>query len=572
MLREYSNDREEYPLLPANLSDIPSPKTNLRERMSEAPDTSLTNPAYKGSNTPNQSTKEHAKKVCLAITSNRGNDSQFSEKNQKEILWNFALDGSQNCDALYLTRPTSSGQRSQDLGHCPKCGKIYRYRCSCDSPKCAQKFCAQNYGIEKGEIVADKISAIKDWSRYPNIGMYHVFLSPPPELAPYWAQWGQYLEEMYFIAHKFLSEGLRASGYTLVAHTHRGRKKDYDLREASRWIGIEDPEDTEGGPYWRVGFHFHSVAMVFNPRSPQYLKSLCREFYNLTGWVIKIKTINDTPEKVIQYQLSHAGLPTRAGAKRSMPAIRFYGTFAPTKLRKIELGFIIRGRKCPEDNTPVNVYAKHGVPNTVHTKLHAYMPVFPHGVPNPSLDMVKEILSEIPLVPYWSPTGKRIYQRILNKSDIVRLLAVPELKIPSRLIPDLDKLYSADPYEPDDIDDGDLPPVTTWIEDEPSEDPAEDPPEISPELPPSGPSRLGQQFDLSEIAEYCPGSRFLQLHTEAIADISHRDRLRAGPDPGGPPEAEPREGGPVPTAPEGTEAHSGRAVQGGAHRPPGAVV
>ena len=425
--------------------------------------------------------------------------------------------------------------------------------------------------------MADKIQLIKDATRTKNVQAYHVFISPPPELAPYWVQWGQHLEELYFIASKILHDGLGSSGYSIVAHTHRGAKKDRDLSEASRWLGIENPEDGgEGRPFWRVGFHFHSLALIFNPRSPHYLKALCREIYNLTGFIVKLKPVKDHPENIIQYQLSHAAIFTRAGSKRSMPVIRFYGTLAPTKIKKVDLGVIIQGRKCPTDGAPVRVYAKHGTPNTVHRKLYGYLPVYPRGTLNPAEIEIKAILDDVPLSPYWSPTGRPILQRILNKSDLQRLGAVEDLRIPARLIPNPELLYSADPYEPDEYDDGDLPPVTlTWDpEGAPSEDPAEDhPPEDPPEISPRrSPSPLGLMYDLTEIMEFCPDSRYIKLHTEAIADISHRDRLGAGPDPGGPPEAEPREGGPVPTSPEGAEAHPGRAVQGGAHRLPGAVV
>ena len=509
LVRGTAPDREQYPPLPQDLGEIPSPKSYLRDHLSGAPDTSGTNPALKGSNTPKSTSKDHAKKLCLALLSNRGNDSQFSKKNQCEILLNFALDGSNNCTAPWLSRRTSSGQSSKDIGHCPQCGRPWRFRGTCDSPKCTQPKCSEKYGTEKGEAVADKIKFILDHAPGINVQQYHVFISPPPELAPFWAQWSQYLEELYNIASKILKKGLGASAYSIVAHTHRGAKKDRDLSEASRWLGIdppEDPEGTEARPFWRVGFHFHSLALIFNPRTPQYLKSLCKEIYNLTGFIVKIKPVKDHPENIIQYQLSHAGIFTKASSKRSIPAIRFYGNFAPTKIKKVDLGVIIQGRKCPADGSPLNVYAKHGVPNTVHRKLYGYLPVWPRGVVNPSAEEIKEIIEDIPPTPYWSPNGKRISQKILTKRDFQKLKNVPDLHIPARLINNPDLLYNTDPYEPDEYDDGDLPPgKLSW---DPEGAPSQDPPEIIPPRP--QPSALGLMYDLTELMEFCPGSRFIQ--------------------------------------------------------------
>ena len=531
IVRDTAGDREQYPPVPEDIGDMISPKDYIRNRLQDLPEisdgSSVPNAPIKGSNVPKMTlekrskitAKEKAFLTVLATVKKKGHDNKQNEKNKTLISLNFSEDGSANCSPTFIKRYASSGIPSPDVSYCPKCKTPLKYRTTCDSPKCTQKYCAEKYGTEKGETIADKIAFIESASVREASSLFHVFVSPPPELAPYWAQWGAHLEEMYNITWRIL-QGLGASGASVVAHTHRGRKKDHDLKSARDWLSLkDDPEEISGngGPFWRVGFHFHAVAMVFQARSFQFLKAMCREIYNLTGWIVHIKPIENTPEKVIKYQLSHAGLFTKVNSKRSMPAIRPYGNFAPTKIKKVPLGVVIEGRVCRNDSEPLDVYAKPLNPSTVHRNIWGYLPRFPKGTPDPSGEKLSEILEDLRTIPYWDVLGRPITQTLVTPRDILKFSQVPDFYLPKRLVPPI--MYDSDPYEPDEIAE-ELPEIMTVeivsaedLKKDPEETSSGDPPEIS-EKPPPTIRKLGHMYDMMELLEYVPNCRFITCNQD----------------------------------------------------------
>lgn len=559
LLRDTAGDREQLPPVPEDIGDMISPKDYIRNRLQDLPEisdgSSVPNAPNKGSNVPKTTpekrskitAKNHALKTVLDMVKKHGHNAKQTARNKTLISLNFSEDGSANCSPLFLKRFASSGIPSPDISYCPKCKTPMKYRTTCDSPKCTQKYCAEKYGTEKGEIVGDKIGTVERLTVRGASSLFHVFVSPPPDMAPYWVQWGAHLEEMYNITWRLL-QGLGASAGSIVAHTHRGRKKDHDLKSARDWLSLkDDPEEISGngGPFWRVGIHFHAVAMVFQARSFQFLKAMCREIYNLTGWIVHIKPIENTPEKVIKYQLSHAGLFTKVNSKRAMPAIRFYGNFSPVKIRRIDLGVVIEGRICRNDSEPLDVYAKPLTPSTVHRKIWGYLPRIPKGIPDPSGEKLSEILENLRTIPYWDVLGRPITQRLVTPADILKLSQVPDFYLPKRLVPPI--MYDRDPYEPDEIAE-ELPEIMEIehvsaedLKKDPEETSSGDPPEIS-EKPPPTIRKLGHMYDMMELLEYVPDCRFITCNQDiGISSPGPSGaRLTGGPAEGRSPE----EGGP----------------------------
>lgn len=474
-----------------------------------------------------------------------GHKTANSQKNRRRILHNFPMDGSHTCSPLFRNRFTSSGMSSADISHCPECAAVERYRTTCDSPRCGSTYCAETYGNDRGAVIADKIDMMKRQSGGAKMETLHIFVSPPQQEAQQWTQWGPHLEELYQMTCSIVRAGLGACAWSIVAHSHRGAKKDTDMQEAARWLDLGKPEGSGGGPYWRAGFHFHVLAVIFNPRSFAYMKAVCREIYRLTGFIVHVKRVTDTPENVIKYQLSHAAIFTREGSSRTMPALRSYGNFAHTKIQKRDLGIVIEARICPEDKTPLQVYAKGGTPSTVHRRVWGYMPRYPKGFLNPAAAEIAAVLDNIPPSPYWSASGRPIEQTILKKSDLEKLVAIDDLFIPKRLIPAV--MLDRDPYEPDDYDLDDFPEIRIkWNTPAGSSEP-EPVPEASQQPPDSLRiiSPRGQIYDMLELQEFMnEGTRFLCKPDKESYPVKDPPR---GSVPGeDPPEAQRRAGGPLP--------------------------
>lgn len=517
-----NTDRERPPVFPSSPGEISGPLDYIRGRLDMTPGTDRTNAPLLGFQTPKSTSEkeikkgtkktaiQHVENIIKKLFKNHGRKNSFSPKNETLIEWDFTADGSKKCTPFYLPRRTSEGYSETDVSVCPECYDLRKYRSYCDNLRCSQKYCAEQSATERAFSVSDRFEMITQHTEPGAVSGFHIFVSPPPELSPYWIQYGPYFDQLNNIIADIM-HGIGFQGFTSVWHTHRGRKKDPDLKDAKKWLSIDGGSDGEDNPYfWRLGPHAHIFAFMFNSRTMQYFKALCREIYNKTGFIVHIKPVktdSDDIARVIKYQLSHAGIGYKMTSGRALPVIRSYGMLAPNSkgvLKKVDLGTVIAVRPCSCSSckgSPLETL-KH-TPSTVHRKLFGYIPKVPQGVPDYPGDMVHAITDNLPTVPYWDPSGRPIVQKIIPASSLKRLLSLDDLFIPERHVPRY--VLDRDPEEPE-IDPGEIS-VPYWVTDDyPSDDlPGDIPPTESSSPPPKRPPAVpswGQLYDVYELMQY----------------------------------------------------------------------
>ena len=149
----------------------------------------------------------------------------------------------------------------------------------------------------------------------------HVVISPPPEYARFIGIRKGYdllMEDFYRVADAFDMHGF------MILHPWRGKKDD-----ESDVSLIVQGEDLDASDYWRLGPHAHSVAFC----DPQRIVEAAEEFYNATGWVIKVVAEDMDElyaENVLSYALSHCGIGHWDGHK-DLKTLHPFGYLATSK-------------------------------------------------------------------------------------------------------------------------------------------------------------------------------------------------------------------------------------------------
>ena len=393
---------------------------------------------------------ERAKITCLATLSKHGKKTIEKEEFSKEILWDFSASKSE-CSPFWLRRFDGSPDVEIHSDHHVKANRSH-----CDNLGCSTPMCCDLSAREKASGVADKLSFVERLSTSSGgrSQRYHVFVSPPQDLGKKWMCYSGYFEEMSRIASVFMEVGLGMTAYSMAFHPWRGRKEK-DRIEALQYVGggsEENSSEISGNSYfWRLGPHFHVLGIVSGAviKTQRYLHKLCKEIYRITGWVVHIKPVEEHPELVWKYVLTHVGLGQKAGSKRSLPAFRNFGLSSPRGINKIDLGHITKVRPCPKCGEMCNDL--HGDLSSVRTKFNGY-----------ALKIDKKyVVSRV-----GSILGSSNWE--VGKSELSALLHIPELFISKRSVP----RYVVPPEEihPEDF----LP-----LEEDPPE-------EISSERPPEG--------------------------------------------------------------------------------------
>ena len=151
-------------------------------------------------------------------------------------------------------------------------------------------------------------------------------------------------------------------------------------------------------------------------KSEKYLRKMCKELYNLTGWIVHIKRVEAHPELVWKYVLTHVGLGFKEGSRRALPSFRNYGLSSPRGINKIDLGHITKVRPCPKCGGMCNDL--HGGLSSVRSKFNGY-----------ALKMDKKsVLEDVERI--LSPGRFEV-----GKTELLSLLRVPDLFIPRRAVP-----------------------------------------------------------------------------------------------------------------------------------------
>lgn len=534
---------QEWEPLPELPEDVPSPLEYIRGRV--APLLSPY-PATNGLDTPNETPKDTPQKTRLAVGPDvydvKKIQTKFLSKKtgveaaqmgvlraldthgyhrpkdgERGIVWGHTADGMNDCKQFYLKRPVN---QQVDVGYCPKCHTPFKFSSHCDSPRCRNRGCANKYAKDKGAGISKFTEIIETSLRVGTSERFHVIVSPPPELSPYWIQNAGHLAELYKVVWDLLETSLGASAGTIVTHPYRG-KKDKEITEAREYVGAPElPEDEDNSYFWRVGPHFHAYILALQPRGWKFLRAVCTEIYRLTGFVTKLWTVGKSSEdvqNVVSYQLTHAGIPYKIGSCKNMQVLRRYGLFSRILgPKKIDLGHTIEQRECMFDRSPLETYGKSS-PNTLHVKQSAY--VFRSSKRNKlpawietDITRLNRILERAPVRTYLGPMGKPIQKRILTPDLVEQIEQLPDVftEFSGR------RLFYDDPPEPRFI--REWPPVAVCDYLGPGDvcvpipENVEDDPEDGPPRPPGGvpvPAvrvdpgvRAGQIKDVMELLEY----------------------------------------------------------------------
>ena len=451
--------------------------------------------------------KIDAQKTALALSKKHGkHDLKKSEKFQK-ILWNRSADGSKNCEPFFMYSPTTSGIMQPDVMYCPDCGHVVRRRSHCDNPRCSQSQCGDHYARVKGDDFGARSDLIRKLASQCGIGTatYHIIVSMPADLSAQWIQNAEHYETML----RFNSEimhGLGMSGWATVTHTHRGDKKhDRDLRDtiADLDLPIKSTsavyDHADGGYYWRMGAHFHNVAIALNPLDMPYFKAFCKAFYSYTGILVKVIE-HDNPAEAVRYIVTHMGIGTKINgdgepAKRTMPAIRYYGTFSPRKsLKREDIGVVlaIPPCNCPEcKGGPMSDI--HGVPAIRPHKMTLYRPRPPRKYRDYIGEDLERILDQRPTVETFNNRGEPTIQKIITRDILKKLISSGDFYIPPTEIPRyiIDGYYYVPDYYPEDL-------AVPCMVSEQYNGPEE---EITETPVPRQPSREGQIYDTLELLD-----------------------------------------------------------------------
>lgn len=406
--------------------------------------------------------KEQALLTTLAMFRKHGKKDLGKNEKFQKIVWNFSMDGSKNCDPIDLMTPTSTGHMQPDVVVCPDCKHVIRRRSYCDNPRCSSHRCGDHYAKSKSEDFRGHADNLINMAKDSNVpaGAYHVIVSFPADLSAQWLQRADHYETLLRIVSDIM-RGLRMSAWATITHTHRGQKKhDRDLHDTIKDLGLPvksttaqfDRDDT--GYYWRIGPHFHNVGVSIMPYDMPFYKAYCKTLYSMSGILVKIIPHND-PAEAVRYALTHMGIGTKLKetevtksdgsveiqtipAKRTMPAIRYYGEFSPTKSQAIEDGGTILGASpCvrPGCDCGQPMHDLHGVPAIRSHKVKIYRHRPPRGCPDILGDELKKILDLRPEVDAYDNRGRPIKQRILTHDLLRRILANRDFYIPKSLIP-----------------------------------------------------------------------------------------------------------------------------------------
>ena len=420
---------------------------------------------------------ERAEITYLATLTSHAKKAIRKEDFSKAILWGFSANETE-CKPFWLRRYDGSPDVEIHSDHHVKANRSH-----CDNLGCSTPMCCELSARERASGVADKLSFVERLSASSGgrSQHYHVFISPPQDLGKKWMCSSGHYEEMSRIASVFMSVGLGMAAYSMAFHPWRGRKEK-DQSDALKYVGAS--EEASDSPYfWRLGPHFHVLGIVSGTviKSEIYLHKMCKELFRLTGWIVHIKPVEDHPESVWKYVLTHVGLGKKEGSKRSLPAFRNYGMSAPCRISKIPLGHITKVRPCPKCGEMCNDL--HGGLSSVRTKFNGY-----------SLKIDKKyVLSRVNNVLEASA-------REVGKSELSALLRIPELYISKRSIP----RYVVPPEEihPEDL---------LFLGDDPPDDQSE---EISSEASSEhieqpvviGKRSIGNIIDTLELMEFLEAS------------------------------------------------------------------
>lgn len=357
---------------------------------------------------------ERAEITRLACLDGHGKKSIKSEERTKTISWGFSANETE-CSPFWLTRSDGSPDVELHSNHHVKANRSHCDRLGCSSPMCCELTAR-----EKAENVSNKIDLVERASAMGGgkSQVYHVFVSPPQEEGKKWIVNSAHFEEMSRIVSAVMERGLGMTAYSVALHPWRGRK-DRDRSEALQYVGEASERSSSDSPYfWRFAPHFHVLGIVSGMviKSERYLRKFCKEFYNLTGWIVHIKPVKENPNRVWKYVLTHVGIGHKEGAKRALPAFRNYGMASPRGINKVDLGHISKVRPCPICGEQCEDL--HGGPSSVRSKFHGY-----------AFKSDKKILLE-KIDPFLERSNFEV-----GPDQLETLLRMPELYIPRRSIP-----------------------------------------------------------------------------------------------------------------------------------------
>lgn len=498
---------------------------------------------------PKKGTKKTAVQAAQKVVENL--EKNHARKNIKksensEIVWGHSADGSHDCSPFWLPRYTSDGRREIDTSYCPSCGQLMRYRTHCNNPRCSQKYCLDAYTNEKAAAIAAKTDRLAEITRGGKMQSYHIVVSLPPSEASEFIQssWG-YAQFLRIASDIALGAGFL--GLAGVTHTHRGRKArkgqettifdtEKDVDDIPEFIGRTKKEyaGQSSEYYWRVGPHIHFLGIAFQPYPENWLKAYCKAIYERTGVWVGIWR-HDSPRNLINYVLSHAGIPMKAGTDRALPVLRVWGILTSRKgLQEIDLGTAIEVRscKCPQcKGQPLETLKN--TPSTRRFKLTGYIPRYPKDIPNPTLEAIVQIKAAYPSVPYWDIRQHPIVQRVISPPALIRLLNLSDLYVARENIPRY--LLGKDPEEPSELPELNIPYKVT------SDYPSEDCSSEASEDCSSRISRAGQLYDMYELMGFLedePHNRDVPMAPQGPNSGAPRE-LASG---GGPARRPPQEG------------------------------
>lgn len=311
--------------------------------------------------------KDRAFYTCLAMQSLHGEKSTKKPEYQKKVFCDLSVLHGKDCKPFWISRDDGI----PDISLCLRDGTTYAFRTTCGSVGCSNPMCSDSACAERGHHVEDRLNHLCHNSGDSFFDIYHVFISPNQELAPYWIQNRGYLEQLFRMVRDVMEYGFHCVGSSVALHPWR-LKKDYDLLQACEYLEEYDEYIPDDSPYFaRLGVHFHAiVALPYGLHTDNYKKRFCKAFYELTGIVIHFKKVETTPNLVWKYVLSHAAICQYEGAKRTMPVFRSYSALSSRSIRKIPIGSVANIRNCKTcQKTTVDTL---GRPSWATHKLHGF--------------------------------------------------------------------------------------------------------------------------------------------------------------------------------------------------------
>ena len=231
-------------------------------------------------------------------------DYEIVEEDLRKIVMEWSLPGNGKvgnpgeCTTLHGSEACTDAQKGRPIAFAP-------IRWYCDKPTCPP--CFEHWTQISGKAAKKKIEAARQLFGFygARYRLCHVVVSPPPEHAKYLGRRKGYdllMEDFYRVADAFDMHGY------LVFHLWRGKKDD------DTDVSLDVPDHADDGDYWTLGPHAHLVAFC----DPERIVESSEEFYNSTGWVIKVIASDldiQYSENVISYALSHCAIGSSEGHK-----------------------------------------------------------------------------------------------------------------------------------------------------------------------------------------------------------------------------------------------------------------